>query len=826
MVTATTNFYRAALNLHKVFLEQQWVRQSRQFARAFYREKKEIVLDNFTRYEYLFSDNYRRLTESGAVVTYPDLGHVEANQIYIDGVLSGQSFQETYLQVSRVFDRMVRESKDDPTGSNRLISGYEKKVIQVYNDFGSGCLDIIRTNFGTPAETSSLIDKYQVKLMKSVRKMLNKQVPKFWQQGVDWAEINLEKAKNKEEYVKPDIYIDPNQAAIDALIERNLGYIKGLTEDAKKEILSELTEGMIRGEGIDQLVKRLAPYVDAGKGKGQSRAEMIARTEVMYGLNQGAIKRYGKDGIEKVQWLAGPDNRMCPVCGEKNGSVYKIGTEPSLPYHPNCLLPDTRCKAAGDIVSGLRSRYNGPIFEIITATGSKISVTPNHMFLTTHGFCAAQFLREGDDIINCSGFERIVTETPDDHQAPTRIEDIFNSLIESGSMASASMPIASEDLHGDARFTDGNIDIVFSNRFLEVDLESIFKKHFSGGNFDPACKSEIPFFSLSPLYEFLFSAAFASDGGMSGSRQSEPIFRCRGSHSGIHSFTPVSGSDSILLQDSDDNRSGNIISGSKTLNRFSGIKPLNNTNNWGLPASVSSPNLNSSSFENPTNGLYSRFVNLSDLFSRFSGFVKLDNIISIRILPYSGYVYDLQTLSTLYLGNSFLISNCRCTWVPYFGDEKTIEEWANEYRNADVEHYAVYDENGNIVDQGVGNKQEVEIKGDVKNKTVIHNHPGQYADMSPGDFNFAYHNNPAKMIITGENGTITITKPANGWPSGEEAQKAMDKGFQESQRVIDSFKKKWKEGVWTYEEAEKRAKHHVAGKMYENLGIVDYVIES
>jgi SPP1 gp7 family putative phage head morphogenesis protein len=336
MVTATTNFYQAALHLQRVVLNDQKFREATTGSRKFYREQKTLTLREFSQYEYLFSENYRRLQESGSLVTYPDLGHVEATQIYVEGVLSGQSYQETHLQVSRVFDRMIRESKSDPTGGNRLISKYEKELIQVYNDFGTGCLDIIRDNFGNPAETSSLIDKFQVKLMKAVRRMLKKQVPRFWQQGVIWAEINLQQAKKREEYKKPDIYIDPNQAAIDALIERNLGYIKGLTEEVKKEMLAELTEGMLRGEGIDQLVKRLAPYVDAGTGKGQSRAERIARTEVMYALNAGTINRYKRDGIDQVQWLAGPDDRACPVCLGYHLQTFSIDQAPENPAHPNC----------------------------------------------------------------------------------------------------------------------------------------------------------------------------------------------------------------------------------------------------------------------------------------------------------------------------------------------------------------------------------------------------------------------------------------------------------------------------------------------------------
>lgn len=334
MVTATTNFYQAALDLQKAFREQQRKQQTRQISRRFYRWKKGIILEDLTRYEYLFSDNYRRLTESGSFVTYPDIGHEDANQIYISGLSSGQSFQETYLEINQAFDRMIREYQFDPTQSDRLISEYEKDLIQVYDDFGSGCIDIIRDNFGNPAETSSQIDKFQTKLLKWVRKMLNKQVARFWQQGIDWAEINLRQAKKKKK--EADIYIPPNQDAIDALIERNLEYIKGMTEDQKKGIISELTEGMLRGEGIDQLVARISKYVDSGTGNGQSRAERIARTEVMYALNHGALSRYGRDGIQQIQWLAGPDDRCCPTCIDNDGKVFPINNAPSLPAHVNC----------------------------------------------------------------------------------------------------------------------------------------------------------------------------------------------------------------------------------------------------------------------------------------------------------------------------------------------------------------------------------------------------------------------------------------------------------------------------------------------------------
>jgi SPP1 gp7 family putative phage head morphogenesis protein len=331
---AVAQFARAAINLQKVYLDQQRSRQFSQSARKFYREQKIQTLTELSRYQFLFSDSYRRLMEAGSPGSIPDLWDLDIRTIILTAVESGRSYSETCREISSAFDRRTREVQDDPTRSDRLIASYEKELVRVYNDFGIGTVDIIRNNFNDLAETSNQVDLFQIRQMESVRKMLDKQVPRFWQHGIDWAEINLQQARQKRK--EADIYIPANQAAVDALIERNLGYIKGMTEDQKKAILAELTEGMLRGEGIDQLVKRLTPYIDAGSGKGQSKAELIARTEVMYGLNQGALTRYKKDGIDKIQWLAGPDDRCCDTCINNDGKIFPINNAPNLPVHPNC----------------------------------------------------------------------------------------------------------------------------------------------------------------------------------------------------------------------------------------------------------------------------------------------------------------------------------------------------------------------------------------------------------------------------------------------------------------------------------------------------------
>jgi hypothetical protein len=51
---------------------------------------------------------------------------------------------------------------------------------------------------------------------------------------------------------------------------------------------------------------------------------------------------------------------------------------------------------------------------------------------------------------------------------------------------------------------------------------------------------------------------------------------------------------------------------------------------------------------------------ISNCLNRHGSIIQTQKIISIKIKPFTGYVYDLQTLSTLYIGNGMILSNCRC----------------------------------------------------------------------------------------------------------------------------------------------------------------------
>ena len=324
-------------------------------------------------------------------------------------------------------------------------------------------------------------------------------------------------------------------------------------------------------------------------------------------------------------YLAISDDKTCWTCEMLNQGIYNgidlrtlfpyleiISANQMLPYvHPNCVLPDTVCES-DEIVAGLSTWYDGPLFTISSPHGNNITVTPNHMFLTRNGFASAYLLRKGDEIVRDSCFQRKPKVHMNNDRRPTRIDEIVKSLSMPFGSQSVSVPVAAEDLHGDASFSKGNVDIVRSNGFLSNTVKSSLLKKLSAQNLSAYNANSSTLSGDGSLAQFLKVASFATDGGMSGTRKPSSFFTRRLTHSQKHAFTFASGSDA------------------------SGLQPQDYT-------SPRDPEL------------------LAQCFDRHASFIDLDEVVSVDVKSFRGYLYDLQTLSTLYSGNGYIISNCRCT---------------------------------------------------------------------------------------------------------------------------------------------------------------------
>lgn len=460
-----------------------------------------------------------------------------------------------------------------------------------------------------------------------------------------------------------------------------------LSELISESIIRTLKDEAIYQEGPATLARRVQDLWGGQK----YRAERFARTFSADVATSTALNRYQNNGIEDIQFYATIDERTSPQCRALNGTIFKSNSPEakrySCPLHHNCFIEGTRFELTGDLVAAFRGWYDGEVIELTLSNGSRLTVTPNHMLLTPHGFLAAEFAANGDDVICSSTFQRDrLPIHPDNDNIYPRVEEIFSTLGISGSMFSVCMPASPIDLHNDGKFIQGNIDIIFPKCLLKSTRESSFSKHVCEDLLRSTneCLSTFP--RSGDLLHVLFSMAFSTDGGMSGSRQTDSFFGGRLGHSGIHCVASSSNSDTVFDQ------SGFYYSSiapemfTKCFDGNAGvIEPDElvciNVNSLDFSSFLSIPNDNSHFFEsvNYSIGLYTE--SLSELCRRYSGLVELCKVIKVNVVPYHGYVYDFQTLSTLCIGNGVVTSNCRSCWIPVPLTMKIDDSLRYENRN-------------------------------------------------------------------------------------------------------------------------------------------------
>lgn len=462
-------------------------------------------------------------------------------------------------------------------------------------------------------------------------------------------------------------------------------YSGEIEQTSYDELKAKLLEGWEGGESIPDLTKRVNDIFDDWE---KWRAERLARTESIRGSNQGALETYEASGVvDRVMWLATPTEKTCEICMGLDGKVVKLnedfdfetnyGDKTAPPAHPNCVLSGTLCETASNPIAGIRAWYSGEAIKLTFEDGRILSVTPNHLLLTPNGFAAANLLCEGDDIFYCSDSEWVNPINPNDNRKPALIEEIISSLAEAGGVTTSAMPFPPEYLHGDARFCQGNIDIIWADSFLcnATNIKIIENRNALSLNLSDITLSNL--FSGSDFASMLKRMAFAADGGMSGVRQSSPFFLRRLPHASKHRGGLVTGTNSAFGEPNPDGTAGNLkIIGQEFLGAPSTVHPTNQSVR-GIDPPTSSINsiVSGSTGDSGQNQFFPDFFGAdfqfkTDLPSGQSLGIKTIKLVKIDRFVIHDFVYDLQTPETLYLANGLVSSNCRCTVLPILEGEE------------------------------------------------------------------------------------------------------------------------------------------------------------
>lgn len=376
---------------------------------------------------------------------------------------------------------------------------------------------------------------------------------------------------------------------------------------------------------------------------GYSRPLLKSRLRIY----EKSFARYGAAAVEAIErevakaallgkpWTEAREAVMAIVREQVEGKQWMVDRI----VRTECLLPESRITGAV-VRTGFRRWYEGPVFEVITKNGRKLTATPNHPVLTRRGWVSAAELNQLDDLV-CDGRQKNTSAPGDKHVAhpPTAISELFDTIAAIGiaQRRGGSHP----DFHGDG--TDRQIDVARSARELRI------------GGFSPI---------IEPSCHDLFTPPdrFA------------PLFCgcCRHLFSAQRScLCTGSDDDSTLVEPCKDWRLGHTERSSDLIGAFAGNVSLTDFDRWQILCSRMAKQTKAGMGRlGGTASVYATFIDGSvelppgDACSfggshdAVPGDVELDGVIDIRSHWYSGAVYNMTTVHGHYTADGIYTSNC------------------------------------------------------------------------------------------------------------------------------------------------------------------------
>lgn len=405
---------------------------------------------------------------------------------------------------------------------------------------------------------------------KSATDMINGERKAVFQDNVNYAQYTIDKDHNFG--ISFTLY---DNATVTRLINEDPDLVPDIKYPdpsidyawSKKQITSAITQGILQGESIPELAKRVGKKLQSSNEKSMVRC---ARTAMTGAQNSGRIQAmHNAQGmgidVEKL-WIATLDGRTRDSHRDLDGQLAKVD-EPfhsllgdiMFPGDPNatpanvwnCFVGNTKVASDSEIIRSYKHDYSGELITVKTASGVKFTCTPNHPILTDRGWVGAKFLNNGDRLAEtrCIKSDFLGVDPDIDHTLSCfdTIHKFFEIV---GIKRACSLGV---NFHGDIPTTD--VEIVSKERLL--------------WNYGDSCKfqskNKLGFKYTTP---FVFSKGHFMSGFrrvhvsflslVSRMRQTLSFFLTRISHSGIHGLGKVSNMDSCILESKCNSVSGSV----------------------------------------------------------------------------------------------------------------------------------------------------------------------------------------------------------------------------------------------------------------------------
>ena len=535
---------------------------------------------------------------------------------------------------------------------NRM-QGLEKEIKAIYTKLNSNVYRLTYTGQEKIFEESYLRNRYINTFFTSAKYQAPNNLIKEISITGD-VEL-VKKIKDIELRRQAQGYISKAGATLSTIIKDN-------NQASLTKVYKVLKNGLINGTSYS----KQAIAIKSEFGKNAYNAIRVTRTEGNRNASAGAFENtqdLKAQGLEITrQWLATLDGRtrdsharLDGQFEDKNGLFWIDGDSARYPgdfadvaENINCFTGETLVMP-NDIQKVYKRHYSGNVLTIKTSRGVEFTVTPNHPIATCNGWVSAKSLNVGDDVLSVfSSVEGKISQNNIDYKPTsfTKVFDFFRIIFSVKNISATTK----QNFHGD--FGDSDVNIVSTNGKLINRTVSKFPKIINNGNFTLSYVLKVLLFCYGSFRKFCTRPFFPSNRIMGILRKSLSFFRGSISHSDKHTLRASSGSDVVFSKNSIDNLPTDIVNFCKSLD--------GSTTNIGI-----------------------------------------DNITSINASVFSGHIYNLQTVNSMYIiagksynGNSIIAHNCRCSVIDIVkGVEPTLRRGIDPVTGkSDILSFQSYDE--------------------------------------------------------------------------------------------------------------------------------------
>jgi hypothetical protein len=466
-----------------------------------------------------------------------------------------------------------------------------------------------------------------------------------------------------------------NPRAVEYIDRVGANLVTNIDETTRDYIRTVIKQGVAKGSSYNAMAKLItARYSEFAVGKPQlhidSRAHLIAITEAGQGYEHGnymvgqGLKDAGLN-MEK-SWSTFGDARVSAGCAANEAAGW-IPFDDAFPSGDLRPLRFPGCLPAGQIIDahmmlGCSQRlFNGDLVVVRTSGGKEFSCTPNHPVLTLDGWVGAGDLYEGQQVV-VGEFSHAVLPVPgvQDINMPAAIEQVVDALRLSGKFDFHPVKVAAPDFHGDGSGSD--VAIIGADSALRNERDAVLNKKFLHNQLAGTDIGRRQLSAKSTFNTFFRRGLTSLASLMSSFRVAGVLFGRALTHHQAVSFQAAATGYASDNQPTTYNAAGDAIGVRERLLRFSGDVAIHDL-------------------------LYRQRAGLLSIAS--------DKVTSVKRHPYSGHVYNLQTIGGYYSTSTVIVHNCRCSLlmqrvgagkeepepvekeqgVPRFTSAKEAEEW-------------------------------------------------------------------------------------------------------------------------------------------------------